>query len=63
MIQEWELNQYQMPAAQAVYRLGGDPNAPVEFPDGSIKPFWMHYAVKMHELRVMTELLRQYGLS
>lgn len=62
-IQDWELAQYQGPAIEFVHRLGGDPNQMVEFPNGMHKPLWMNYAVRMYELRLMNELLRQFGMN
>mgnify|MGYP000953409440 FL=1 len=61
-IQDWELVAYQGPATQLVYNLGGDPFKPTEFPDGTIKPFWMSYAVRMYEFRMVYDLLKQYGM-
>lgn len=60
-VHDWELQAYQMAAQSVVQRLGGNPNEPVEWPDGSTKPLWMMHAVKMHELRLMQDAMQQYG--
>ena len=61
VIQTWELNQYQYAAEQMCHRLGVNPYEGVSTVDG-MQPAWMQYAVRMHELRLMMELLRSSGV-
>ena len=60
-MQEWEYQQYQASATEVVTRLGGNPQAPVEWPDGTIRPLWMMQAAKMHELRLMQSAMENFG--
>jgi hypothetical protein len=58
IIAQWELNQYQFAAEQMCQRLCVPPHQTVSTPEGA-KPAWMLYAERMHELRLMADLLRQ----
>jgi hypothetical protein len=61
IIQTWELSQYQYAAEQMCFRIGVSPYEAVNTVDGT-QPAWMQYAVRMHELRLMVEMMRNAGV-
>ena len=62
IIQNWELSQYQYAAEQMCQRLGESPHEMLMDENGQHVPRWMGYAIKMHELRLMVDLMRQDGI-
>lgn len=62
MIHSWELSQYQYAAEQMCQRLGENPHEMVMDEAGRHAMRWMGYAIKMHELRLMADLMRQAGI-
>lgn len=63
MIQQWELSQYQFAAEQMCQRLGVSPHEMVMDAQGMHVPRWVEYAVRMHELRTMIDVMRQQGIQ
>lgn len=62
MIQTWELGQYQHAAEQMCQKLGEAPHETLMDEGGQHVPRWVGYAIKMYELRLMADLMRQHGM-
>jgi hypothetical protein len=60
-VQDWELQQYHTAASAVVARLGDEPTEHIKSHDGCVKQRWIVQAVKMHELRLMLDAMRDYG--
>jgi len=62
MIQSWELSQYQYAAELMCQRLGDNPHTIVIDKDGQSVPQWVIYATRMHELRLMLDMMQKAGI-
>lgn len=59
---DWELSPYQFAAEKMCQRVGESPHELVQDAAGMQVPMWIGYAARMHELRLMAQLMRDAGI-